>query len=275
MILLVIALAVAVIVFVKGLIKPNIPSLNGDKIRFLKYLSCAYAMCIHGCKSYEVLDILLEEGKGCYDVCNDLGPGVGTKRRMCGTDYVLEFVWKDETTYTSNVNKSYWNGVRWERWILTDLMWNPNPNIRSLQSSDRCYATDLTQYPYVTLDGIEYRSGCKYWQTKYCVPFTDWCLVIGPQHIEGLCEGMLREGNGCGRPAPDGLEPYRDNTGHIWIDPNILINCNPFETSSYYSSCKFNPGDVVYIWTIKDEYSHILHGTHICPEFVICNNPPT
>ncbi len=77
---------------------------GGEEDRFLKYLTCSMARCYRGCDSDWVINLELEEGKGCNDDC------VGG----CDTGVEMEFTFKDEVRYeTMEIEQTFpttwWN----------------------------------------------------------------------------------------------------------------------------------------------------------------------
>jgi len=252
LILCLIVVAVATLVFGEGLTQPDLP-LPEDKARFLRYLSCSYAMCAKGCDNAEVINIWLDGEKGgCNDVCNDLkdsGSCNGENGYLCGSDCYLEFVFGRDTILYSNKPKTTGS---WRRTIETDVMRIKNWHDTILDDDD-CFGEYEGE---VTLDGNNYKVGCKY----------GWALLFG-NWINGLCEGMLRVGSGCeSEDVYDG--GYGKSTGHIWIDPNIVDQCDSFETTGYLGNCTFDEGQKIYIWTHTDQY---WHTGQYCPEVIICS----
>jgi hypothetical protein len=273
-ILTVIALAVALVVFTGGLIEPSIP-LPEDKERFLRYLSCVYAMCVKGCNSPEVIDIGLDGIKGCNDICNELKEREGCKEsvidnHVCGSGCYLNFTFNKSTTYFAN----YLTEVRppLRRWLL---MWRMDTDvtkyekwetIRPYKMSDECF--DKWEGT-VVLDGREIERGC------VIDTIEGWKA--------GLCEGVLQLSDGCrpenksgnSIPANRFKEDCKRNTGHIWIDSNLYEQCGPFESENYLGNCTFKGGQTIYIWAELDPPLRTLFGETycFCPELVICSNP--
>ncbi len=89
---------------------------RGEEGRFMRYMSCAVAMCSgwhrtdgDGCHSGDVVSQELEYEdnvlvKGCRELCeeirNDLGLPV--QERYCGEDFNISFTFQESVTYTSN-----------------------------------------------------------------------------------------------------------------------------------------------------------------------------
>jgi len=234
-----------------GSIFPEIP-LPEDKARLLRYLSCAYAMCANGCMTNEVIDILLDGGQGCYDHCSKIANerGVPLSSRICGKDSALTFIFNRETTLYSNTPK----------WMLTHLSMETDITkykkwYDKYQARVECFEEDGFGTT-VKLDGRNYGVGCEYGG------------AIAGKFIDGLCEGVLRISSDCSRVDTG---PGR-STGHIWIDQNIVEQCDPFETSGYLGNCTFNGDQTIYIWTEEDIAYPLFEEKVYCPEVIICSN---
>lgn len=240
---------------------------KGEKARFLRYLSCSYAMCAQSCNSPEVIALSLdmESGMtvlGCYDKCSEMASdaGVPTSEHLCGSGYKLEFEFQKKVIYFSDYPVQ--GSLPWITSMETDIMRYRNWHGK-IQGDDWCFdATGEDIY----LDGFEVDSGCQY----------------GWWGASGTCEGILRSGGGCvkGQTLKSGEEDSQVGTGHIWIDPAITNLCELFNvqgtTENYYGNCTFPEAQKIYIWTGLDYYDYPfpLSGRVYCPELIICSSPP-
>jgi len=243
-----------------GSIFPEIP-LPEDKARLLRYLSCAYAICAKGCMNNDVIDILLDEGHGCYDHCSKIANerGISLDVQMCGKDFTLEFTFNRETALYSNTPKKRLGHLSMET-DITKYLKGEGPEIASKWydyikgAKAECFGESvgiIYKQEEVTLDGRKYQVVCEH------------AGAIAGRYVKGLCEGMLRVGSSC---TSESTTSYT-STGHIWIDPDIVDpstdgQCDPFETNGYLGNCTFDGEQTIYIWSEADGH---------CPELVICS----
>jgi hypothetical protein len=186
---------------------------------------------------------------------------------MCGKDYALNFTFMSGTTLYSNTPK--WTLYNSHLSMETDIT-------RFLKGSSLEYASKWYDYikgaraqcfgesvghlykeEKVILDGLEYQVVCEHGG------------AVAGRYVDGLCEGMLRAGSSCGSEDND---PWK-STGHIWIDPNIADQCEPFESPQYLGNCSFSKDQTIYIWTDVDISYPFSAEEVYCPELVICSNP--
>jgi len=84
-----------------------------EKLRFIRYLSCSFAMCSGRakdgdiCKSPEVLSVgLIEFEKGkektCRELCDELKAVHGVKDKYCGKAYAINFTFDESIEYVAN-----------------------------------------------------------------------------------------------------------------------------------------------------------------------------
>lgn len=261
MIIVVIAIAVAVVVFVKGLIFPDLPLPETEKTRFLRYLSCAYAMCAKGCGE-ETIGIWLDAEKGgCKDVCDGMMGDPDCEKvdgHPCGEGCYLEFNFSESVTYFANYPVWLQSGIGYAPWKMdTDTLrikhWDKTI-LEHNYNGDYCFGGT---YPFpddrVTLDGREFARNCHH-------------------AITGLCEGVLMRSGACDW-GDRGAESNEYNTGHIWIGPAIESQCDPFENPMYLGNCSFNEDQTIYIWAKVDTITPAFMRTFYCPELIICKNP--
>jgi hypothetical protein len=248
-ILVIIVIAIVSYVFYANLINPQTP-LPENKARLIRYLTCSFALCAYGCKTPEVIDILLDPGLGCNDIfdCNATQQG----EHLCGPDYKIPLQLKDEVNYNSN----YF--VSGSTHLLNDVIKFGKEEIW-VNNLHGCY---LSVWRNIKLDGFEEDFGC-------------------------TCYGTLRGSESCSK-GKTGTNPnvkYWDwnvGTGHLWIDPALATNCEEFtvdETmgtptgTKYYKNCKFSSGSTIYIWA-EPEYDTWDDPPTIvyCPELVLCTS---
>jgi hypothetical protein len=253
-ILVIIVIAIVSYLVYANLIIPQ-PPLPENKARLIRYLTCSFALCTYGCKTPEVIDILLDPGLGCNDIfdCNATQQG----EHLCGSDYKIPLLLKDEVNYNSN-------------YFVTDAVLNDvakfgKKNIWFV--SGGCY---LSVWRNIKLDGFEVDFGCS--------------ENVWTHQLMGTCYGTLRGSDSCSK-GKTGTNPnvkYWDwnvGTGHLWIDPALATNCEEFTVdesmgtptgTKYYKNCKFSSGSTIYIWA-EPEYDTDGNPVY-CPELVLCTS---
>ena len=274
-ILFVVVIVIGAFVLSKGLVKHDVSYYltNPDKKRFLRYLSCSYAMCAKGCNSPEVIDICLKEDVlgncklGCYDVCSKMAEekGIPKETHMCGNEYALNFTFKSDVIYNSNyiVPGAWW----WcSNSIQNDLMKFGNRKIWFDNLEGACYSVGNT----IKLDNFDVDSGCGF--DSLC---NQWW---------GSCYGMLRGSGSCSKGSTSQMiGAAYVGTGHLWLDPALTSECKEFtldgEGDKYYRNCKFESGLNIYIWAEPDTYTENpcwpgdCTKTIYCPELILCSSP--
>jgi len=227
---------------------------SSEKARFLRYLSCSYAICAQPCNSPEVMALKLEieDGitvLGCHEKCKELANQMGKSEsdHLCGEDYMLMFEFSSPVTYRGDYHEYKKLGTDASRY---------NWEGKILEHNERCFKLKREK---VTLNEHEYDRGCE--------------RALFPPMNVGLCEGVLMRSGSCDRDESGdcGL-----NTGHIWIGSDLESYCVPFNDNRYLANCTFdeeNPG-TVYIWTKEDTIDVLGIGKYYCPELIICSNSP-
>ena len=126
MVLLLLGLLVVAIILSASakwpIIEPPLPmSINKtEKLRFIRYLSCSFAMCSGRakdgdiCKSPEVLSVgLIEFEKGkektCRELCDELKAVHGVKDKYCGKAYAINFTFDESIEYVGNYSIDPYN----------------------------------------------------------------------------------------------------------------------------------------------------------------------
>jgi len=95
---------------------------KGEKARFMRYMTCALAMCVapnrkegsnDGCTSDRVMALTVEYDeydspvKGCQDICEEIRNNVGkVESNYCGQDYAISFTFQDSVKYIGNYSIS-------------------------------------------------------------------------------------------------------------------------------------------------------------------------
>jgi hypothetical protein len=257
----VIAICIALYLFAKGLINPQPPIPTGsEKARFLRALTCSYAMCARdGCDSI-IIDIgsLDKQNEvSCYDICNAWEKN-GKKGYKCGSDFKIGFTFDDSVTYNADT-QSTWNLIY--HGIETDIT-------RYRQSY---------WYYYINNDA--------YCFSRSAGSLTTCAYEHGPIGFfpEGKCEGVIENTtNDCQRLVA-GENSLKENTGHIWVGPdinnNVIAQCtelgiNGLLDNPLYAKCTFNKGQSIYIWTEGDKKDEPWWngGVHYCPELILCSS---
>jgi hypothetical protein len=264
--LAVIAILFSTILIARGLINIRVPeNVYGEKLRFLRTLSCSYAMCARSSCDSVIIDIGFLDNIGnvsCYKVCNEWEKK-GFTGHKCGPGFKLEFVFKDNTVYSADKKFS--------------LYYNQYNGID----------TDITQYNqgywyhYINNDGNCFNGGKSFRTCKY-----DHGLL--GEFPQGKCEGIIEKApNNCQRLGGGGQWTDADeNTGHIWIGPDVtsgatpIAQCGPFGINGdlgnpLYANCTFNKGKTVYISTELDKYDEcfiVCWASHYCPELILCSS---
>jgi len=278
-ILFIIAIAIVLVITVKGSIKPYIPLPWGDEeARFIRALTCAYAMCIRKSCDSLIIDIGFldkEEKISCYEKCKELETKPNCKEHKCGQDCSLEYKVNEDFTYNANYAVSVTEVIIPWIWPVThnsmrnDVLlrnyWYYNVHYNSVDRG-HCY---WPSWQTVTLGGFTVNMGCQH----------DIGVRWSPVDVDGLCEGSLRSSNGCNKGTTHtGVsgEVSTVGTGHIWIDPAITSQCKEFNTveskptgTKYYGNCVFNKDQTIYIWTEPDKA--ILTDAY-CPELILCSH---
>ena len=310
-ILAVIAIFIGSYVFYKYLLPMQPPLPETEKARFIRYLTCSYAMCAKGCNDNEVINIGLEKvGEttmiGCYDNCSKMAneQGVPLSTKMCDRKYALEFVFKDDVTYYGN----YWDGViPPDAFTISGSMQSDLKNLarkwHEIQSDERCFGT-VSGVEKVNIvatsdktDGLRQVTPWVSGVPKHDISLDPGCAYIKislyGDKVRGMCEGMLRSSQECKRNNTlgdtSGYSQLLLGTGHLWIDANIVSQCQDFgagETtrmfgsptgSRYYASCNFNNGQKIQIWSEADKKdADWFLGWKVseevyCPELIICS----
>jgi len=270
-VLAVIAILFSTILIAKGLINVTVPiSTYGEKNRFLKSLTCSYAMCARdGCDSV-IIDIgFLDKinDVSCYKVCNEWEK-LGFTGHKCGSGFKIQFVLDEKIQYNANYPTCVWPCLSDSyRRLDTDISnFNYNWESKILAHNEFCFSNKNEK---VMLDGYNYDRGC--------------VRAIVPSDNIGLCEGILMRSSafgvsGCGWgdksgnliPKDRASEDCALNTGHIWIGPNLEANCQSFENSRYFGNCTFSEQQKIDIWTEKDTIDVLGLGTYYCPELILC-----
>ena len=252
-----------------SILQPPLP-LNAEEARFLRALTCSYAMCVKDSCDASIIAIgFLDKDQkiSCYTKCNE-SYNMYHEGHKCGPNYKLEFTSEDEFTYNANyhicvppcLSDSY-------RRLETDLSRHKNWEGTILGHNEYCFSKKNNQ---VTLGGFKYDRGCD--------------PAIFPPDSFGLCEGVLMSSKAWGVstcdwgdrssnsfPIDRTSEDCALNTGHIWIGPNLENSCSPFEeTNKYLSSCTFEKEQKMYVWTEKDSIDVVGIGTYYCPELILC-----
>jgi hypothetical protein len=273
-VLLLLAIVIASHLLAKGLIhiEPPLPE-STEKARFLRTLTCAYAMCARERCDSSIIDVgFLDKEKkiSCYRICKEW-EDKGHTGHKCGPEYNLTFVFDDTVTYKADYHKRVLSPIRfWITWRRLDTdVTRENWEERILGHDERCFNEKNEK---VTLGGYEYDRGCT--------------RDIDPPDNVGLCEGVLQRmsgdecvpGDKSGNwiPADRFKEDCGLNTGHIWVDSKI--NCGPFESGNYLMNCTFEEGQTIYIWAEIDlplERPLLPPEYCFCPELVICSSPTT
>lgn len=205
---------------------------KGEKGRFMRYLSCAAAMCgawdyaggvSDGCLSTQVLSQGLEyDGeslrKGCRDLCIELreNAGVGPQNYYCGNQHAFTFTFQEYVNFTSlDIRNfaSFYNRV-------------------IHQSCYVCPISDLIRIGIAD----KFIPGLKY--------------LIMPLWGHLLSEGYLLTytAGACGeRPGI-----YARYPGVIWVSSTVASECFGSTTDTpnvdSYAYCAFDAGDIVTIY---------------------------
>lgn len=281
-VLVAIVVAVAYYVFVTNLrnVEPPFPE-TGEKARFIRALTCSFAMCVR--KSCDELIIAIQgsldkdQEISCYKVCKELEKKEKCKEYKCGEDCSLEYKVDEEFTYDANYPVSA---------TITYIPWIRTETVNSMQNDIMRYRNDYW-YNYIHYDSVD-RAHC-YWDSWSTVTLDDFTVNMGCSHdvgvrwstvdFSGLCEGSLRSSNGCNKGYTQtgaSAEASTVGTGHIWIDPSITSQCKEFNTvetkstgTKYYGYCTFNRDQTIYIWAEPDKAE--LTDAH-CPELIVCSH---
>jgi len=279
-ILVIIVIAIVSYVFYANLINPQPPfPETGEKARFMRALTCSYAMCMRkSCNDSVIIDIgFLDKDNeiSCHTVCEELSEKEKCKEHKCGEDCSLEYKVDEEFMYNANYPKSTtvtiipfiytvtYNSMQND--IMRKNYWYNNVHYDSVDRG-HCY---WKSWHTVTLDGFNVNMGCQH----------DVGVIWSKVDADGLCEGSLRSSNGCNKGYTQtgaSAEASTVGTGHIWIDPSITSQCEEFNTveskstgTKYYGYCTFNRDQTIYIWAEPDKAE--LTDAH-CPELIVCSH---
>jgi hypothetical protein len=267
MVLLLLGIIVLVVAVVWASKLPgfNLPGYYTEKDRFIRYLSCAYALCAKGCGSTGV-NMPLEVDKvgtpldpSCDQLCKEMGGEGGTRKNpvhMCGEQYALEFEFQDDVNYNSNYwNGGTYNGQMYEGFVQSDIKDAWQTSI--LGKEDKCFSvthagdwikiiatpTKLSSlYPdYSPLLSLYQltpsESGTEIKLDPACSYLYEWGKIT---QINGMCEGTLRSlksgSEGCKKGLTQSGSVSTQNwlgTGHLWIDVAITGQCKDFKAEEH------------------------------------------
>jgi len=238
-----------------------LPPLNppkGENARFMRYLSCAIAMCSgdhrdssdDACDSIEVESVDLEYEfktlvKGCRDLCLELRKernGDNPATHYCGKQYAFNYTLQEDMTYRANYT-NYANSFNFWAGGFTGK-------------------NDIIKY--------------KNWRGEF---INEGCWACG-EDIYPDSVGWLFVNAGC-----DDIAEVNSH-GQIWVS-DTYGNCVNSIYPGKYDECSFNKGDEIYIWADKPVEAHYdcllnVFGTcllgwcagtyHTCPHVAICEN---
>jgi len=197
---------------------------KGEKARFIRYLSCAAAMCSawhqtddDACHSGEVMSQGLEyEGdtliKGCKELCEEIRDREGgtALEHYCGEDYAFNFTFRDYVNFTS-----------------LDIR-----NIASFR--DRIIHSSCYECPGLDLHYIIIIAGLIPTRKQFAIA-TPW----GRWFSEGYLCSNSDPINDCTRP-----DKYDKDVGVIWLPHNDAQNwCNGnyvYPTIDSWAYCEFD-----------------------------------
>jgi hypothetical protein len=210
---------------------PIVQEGSGPKARFMRYLSCAMAMCSawtdtdgDACHSGEVMSQPLEfEGgsvvKGCKELCEKLrddplrNNGV-VRKHYCGENFAFEYIFDDYVNFTSL-------------------------DIRNLYKFKN----------RVLHKGCYICAGVSEIEVQSLIP-TGKTITFYQKWGGYLSEGYLMSGNNAGLDCNN--IDYESYPGLIWIPYDFAVtNCkgvNNLNDMNTYSYCEFNAGDYFWIW---------------------------
>jgi hypothetical protein len=252
-VLLLLAIVIASHLLAKGLIhiEPPLPE-STEKARFLRTLTCAYAMCARERCDSSIIDVgFLDKEKkiSCYRICKEW-EDKGRTGHKCGPEYKLEFVFNSSVIYHA------------------DYIVPHNCIIEKFTGIE----TDITRY-----EQWFYRINGDCDDDKW---FCDYSHGLCGEFVAGECEGVLEKSNKpCERIKPGTSDwTCKACTGHLWVGPDLGNQCN--ELTGYkgwlgnplYANCTFNEGQTIYIWAELDVYDYWT-GKAYCPELIICSHP--
>ncbi|MDI6825807.1 MAG: hypothetical protein QMD36_01270 [Candidatus Aenigmarchaeota archaeon] len=257
LILLLLAVAIASYLFYKGLVFIEPPSPESkEKARFLRTLTCAYAMCARkGCDAV-IIDIgFLDKDQtiSCYKKCKEFENRYHEEHK-CGSNYKLEFTFEDNVVYHADYI------------TMHDFIIEKFTGIE----------TDITRYEqwFYTIN-----SDCDD-DKNFC----DYSHGVLGEFVSGKCEGVLEKSDKpCERIKPGTSDwTCKAGTGHIWVGPDLGNQCN--ELAGYkglfggwfgnplYANCTFNEGQTIYVWAESDIWDNWPMGTYYCPELILCGS---
>jgi len=229
---------------------------GGEKTRFMRYMSCAIAMCTarnrkndnDGCTSDRVMELVVEydEGgnpvKGCQEVCWEVKarPSVGTREHYCDQESAISFTFKDSVRYVGNRSGCSELDIK-----------------KDLQTDISC------------VHGFESFMSCE--------------MGCGRTNPYGM---LIEQVSGCGTETP-GIAGA-PSCGTICISDVLASNCEPGEglLNNGLAWCDFNTDDTIYIW-VKNLHAYtipscdpwlrwcivpIYSGPHDCPRVAICEH---
>jgi len=253
---------------------PIVQEGSGPKARFMRYLSCAAAMCgawrqtdDDACHSGEVMSQALEFEdqtvvKGCKELCEELrddplrNKGV-VREHYCGENFAFQFTFDGYVNFTSLDIRNLYKFKH-----------------RVIHKS--CYICPSALEKIVL--GLIPRGEIILWEES------EWG--------EYLSEGYLMGGND---PSLDCENTgYGEDPGLIWVPHNFAVtqdNCKvsySYGDMQSYSYCEFNDGDSFWMWggpgpPNTEEYSKWLWTfdvcfsgkTYYCPHVFMYTDSPT
>jgi len=245
---------------------------GGEKHRFIRYMSCAIAMCSKGYGSDEVNSLRVEfEGGVPIKNCNQLidekvssgeFPSVSDGDHLCGPTYPLNFKFKNKVTYITE-----YSGC--------DVFGIVKPG---LQTDVSCIAK---------WKGNLINRGC----------FSTCCLGgSGGCRVDGPVGGHILLGDECEISSDELLKQMLGvAAGTLWVPPSLGVNCEPFDEdipgTGTYAKCTFEKDEEVWFWTEasaiqvqweRDVFFWYLmfclppFGTvHLCPFIIIYDQHPS
>lgn len=246
---------------------------QGPKARFLRYLTCALAMCSHGYNTQQTIGIVLEYDekgnpiKGCNSYIKEIGEELGetfvTGQKLCGERYALNFTFRENITYIGNYSV--------ERGKTGTPCGLVTTNEKKLG-----FQTDVSCMAGWEETGI-LACGCL------------GCMQVGRYSANVRPPGKLAKHTGdCGRG-----DTY--HSGTIWIPESMVTSGKCIEGDIPYLSdglawCEFEINNSYYIWAEDAHHSNyncfwfifegciggLLAGNpnHICPQLIICDHAP-
>jgi len=214
---IIVGLAVVIILlawaipFISGYVSSIEPPKTGEKNRFLRYVSCALAMCHSGYNTPQTIGLTLEYDdndkpiKGCNSQIKEIGETLGEsftdEQRLCGSEYALTFEFEETTTYNGNRQDC-------------------GPLKTGFQTDGSCY-------------------GLRNYMECSCLA----CPVLWSVYPEGK---LVKKGGDCGW-SNDG--DYGSIFIHEDLISSGVVNCDATTGSvNGLDSCTFNSGTEIDIW---------------------------